>query len=133
MGLIGKTGIILAGAIPIGFAVSETIAPWTNVDFAALPLEKKLKSSLGAFTNTLTMGFGLGQAVSVQAMLGSSLVTADAAATISASLYTGTPWIKTTAAGISLVVIDGVIGVITRFAAGGRARPKIMGRQLISG
>ena len=44
-----------------------------------------------------------------------------------------TAWLKTTSAGIGLVVIDGVIGVITRFAAGGRARPKIMGRQLISG
>ena len=132
MGLIGKTGVIVAGGIPIGFSAAEAIAPWTSVDFATLPINEKLKASLAAFTNTLTMGFGLGTAVPKDAVTAATL-SVPAYGSVTAASYLGAPWIKTTAAGISLVVIDGVIGTITRFAAGGRARPKIMGRQLISG
>ena len=134
MGMIGKGGVVVAGGIPLAFAAVEAIAPWTDPAWGALGLSTKLKGSLGTFTNTLTSGFGLGTAVSPTAVLqGEALTPAPAVtAAISGGNYAGA-WYKTTAAGIGLVVIDGVIGVVTRFGAGGRVRPKIMGRQLISG
>ena len=134
MGLIGKGGVVLAGGIPLAFAGIEAIAPWVNPAWGPLALSTKLKGSVAAFANTLTQGFGLGQAISNTAVNQGDQILMNTQANDSASgvNYPGA-WYKTTAAGIGLVVIDGVIGVVTRFGAGGRVRPKIMGRQLISG
>lgn len=131
MGLIGKTGIVVAGGIPVAFAGIEALTPWTNAAWANAQIATKLKGSAAFFTNTLTQGFGLGAAIP-----GTAVQQGDSSFLVGGATE-GTPyagsWFKTTGAGISLVVIDGVIGVITRFAAGGRVRPKVMGRQLISG
>jgi len=131
MGIIGKAGIGLAGGIPLAFAAIEAIAPWTDASWATALLSTKIRGSLGAFTNTLTQGFGAGETIT-QAAIKQADPFLLPAAQVTGANYVGA-WFKTTAAGLSLVVIDGVIGVITRVAAGGRVRPKIMGRQLISG
>jgi len=134
MGLIGKAGIAVAGGIPLAFAGIEAIDPWTNAGWGGNTLSTKLKGSAALFVNTLTSGFGVGAAIPAAAVMQGDPIalTLLQQNQIGGGYYSGS-WFKTTAAGISLVVIDGVIGVITRFAAGGRVRPKIMGRQMISG
>ena len=122
MGLIGKAGVVLAGGIPVALATIDAIDPWTSAAYGTLSIRDKLVASAWAFSNNLTQGFGVGPAFPTN--LGVVVIQNSAASG---------SYIKTTAGGLSLVVIDGVIGAIMRFAAGGRARPKIMGRQLISG
>ena len=124
MGLIGKTGTVLAGGVPIGLAAVDAAAPWLEAGYANLAVSDKLRHSIAGFTNNLTNGFGLGMALP-GVIAGIAVPNTMAGA--------GGGYLKTTAAGVGLVVIDGVIGTIMRFAAGAKVRPKFMGRQLISG
>ncbi len=107
----------------------EAMSPWTDVNWSQAMLTTKLKASVASFTNVLTQGFGLGPSISAAAVKGADpFIIPD----VEKAFYSGS-WFKTTTAGIGLVVIDGIIGVIARFGAGRRVKPKIMGKQLISG
>ena len=125
MGLIGKAGVIAAGGIPVALASVDAIAPWMEPAYATASVSEKMRLSIYAFGNNLSVGFGLGPGLPATSLSGF--------ATPNAMNLAPGGYLKTTAAGVGLVVIDGVIGTIMRFASGGRARPKLMGRQLISG
>ena len=124
MGLIGKAGIGLAGGVPVGLAAVDALDPWVNPTYAAAALSDKLRLSIAGFTNNLTSGFGLGNA----------LPTTFGTLPVPNSMSTASGgYIKTTAAGISLVAIDGIVGMIYRFMSKGRARGRLLGRQIVSG
>ena len=126
MGLIGKSGIAIAGGVPIVQAAIDASQPWLNTAYATMGVSEKLTHTVANFANSMSVGFGLGAVYPSSTVVGGILLGTNVFAPAGG-------WVKTTTVGISLVVIDGIIGVITRIAAGGRVRPKIMGRQLISG
>jgi len=124
MGLTGKAGTVLAGGVPVALAAVDALEPWVNPAMANLTLSDKLRHTIAGPTNNLTTGFGLGAA----------LPTTFGAVAVANSMSSASGgYLKTTAAGLTLVVVDGVIGAIYRFAARGRARGRLMGRQLVSG
>lgn len=124
MGLIGKAGVGLAGGVPIAVAAIDALQPWMDATYAALTLPDKLRISVYAAANTLTLGYGLGAA----------LPTTVAALPVPSSVGSSPgAFIKTTAAGLTMVVIDGVVGLIYRVTSRGKARGRILGKQLISG
>jgi len=124
MGLTGKAGTALAGGVPVALAAVDAMDPWMSATYANASISDKLRLSIAGATNNLTTGFGLGAA----------LPTTFGALPVPNSMAAASGgYLKTTAAGLALVVTDGVIGMIYRVAARGRARGRILGRQIVSG
>ena len=103
----------------------DGLEPWVNPLMASLSLSDKLRHSIAGPTNNLTVGFGLGAALPTT--YGGQIVVNSMGAASGG-------YLKTTAAGLGLVVIDAVQGMIFKITGRAKAaRAKIFGRQMISG
>lgn len=125
LGLLGKTGVAVAGAVPVVWGAIEASEPWLNPQYAQLPISSKLRHTVARFVNNLSFGFGVGTVFN----------GTDGGIAYSANthLSDGTAWIKTTTVGLTFVVTDFITGALFKFTGKSVPRTKIMGRQLLTG
>lgn len=126
MGLLGKTGVVIAGGVPLGYSAAAAGSHFmtSGLDW---DMPTRAKATLAVFVNELSSGFGMGQAftkVRGHSSLGGfqdyNLPQPEAPAGL---------WWTTTMIGGLMVGVDWVMGKLFKRAA----RSKVLGVKMLSG